>query len=52
MPPVVKRELNTFLAFVKKRDAGLDTDKDMGEEPVKATVWPSPSTAWAPRPGS
>ncbi|WP_327165515.1 alanine/glycine:cation symporter family protein [Streptomyces zaomyceticus] len=39
LAPVVKRELNTFLAFVKKRDAGLDTsDADPDQEPVKTTV--------------
>ncbi|MEU3745640.1 MULTISPECIES: alanine/glycine:cation symporter family protein [Streptomyces] len=40
LAPVVKRELNTFLAFVKKRDAGLDTDgeTDPDQEPVKTTV--------------
>ncbi|MER5309422.1 alanine/glycine:cation symporter family protein [Streptomyces sp. NPDC002773] len=38
LAPVVKRELNTFLAFVKKRDAGLDTDEDSDQEPVKTTV--------------
>ncbi|MDT9687032.1 alanine/glycine:cation symporter family protein [Streptomyces sp. P9(2023)] len=42
LAPVVKRELNSFLAFVKKRDAGLDTDEatdgDTDQEPVKTTV--------------
>ncbi|ALO12567.1 amino acid ABC transporter permease [Streptomyces venezuelae] len=39
LAPVVKRELNTFLAFVKKRDAGLDTsDAAPDQEPVKTTV--------------
>ncbi|MBB4162356.1 MULTISPECIES: alanine/glycine:cation symporter family protein [Streptomyces] len=38
LAPVVKRELNTFLAFVKRRDAGLDTDGDADQEPVKTTV--------------
>ncbi len=40
LAPVVKRELNTFLTFVKKRDAGLDTnsDEDTDQEPVKTTV--------------
>ncbi len=38
LAPVVKRELNTFLAFAKKRDAGLDTDEDTDQEPVKTTV--------------
>ncbi|HZF90677.1 alanine:cation symporter family protein, partial [Streptomyces sp.] len=38
LAPVVKRELNSFLAFVKKRDAGLDTDEGTDQEPVKTTV--------------
>ncbi|MFF5455092.1 alanine/glycine:cation symporter family protein [Streptomyces sp. NPDC012950] len=42
LAPVVKRELNTFLAFVKRREAGLDTDEgpdgDTDQEPVKTTV--------------
>lgn len=38
LAPVVKRELNSFLAFVKRRDAGLDTDEDPDQEPVKTTV--------------
>lgn len=38
LAPVVKRELNTFLDFVKKRDAGLDTHEDTDQEPVKTTV--------------
>ncbi|MGA5214486.1 alanine/glycine:cation symporter family protein [Streptomyces cinereoruber] len=42
LAPVVKRELNTFLAFVKRRDAGLDTDGDAegdaDQESVKTTV--------------
>ncbi|MFG2334312.1 alanine/glycine:cation symporter family protein [Streptomyces sp. NPDC048604] len=38
LAPVVKRELNSFLAFVKKRDAGLDTDEDTDQEPVRTTV--------------
>ncbi|MFG2836968.1 alanine/glycine:cation symporter family protein [Streptomyces zaomyceticus] len=38
LAPVVKRELNSFLAFVKRRDAGLDTDDDTDQEPVKTTV--------------
>ncbi|MCM1973906.1 MULTISPECIES: alanine/glycine:cation symporter family protein [Streptomyces] len=36
LAPVVKRELNSFLDFVKRRDAGLETDED--EEPAKTTV--------------
>ncbi|MZE49783.1 amino acid carrier protein [Streptomyces sp. SID5770] len=42
LAPVVKRELNTFLAFVKRREAGLDTDEgpdgDTDQEPVRTTV--------------
>ncbi|MFF1510919.1 alanine/glycine:cation symporter family protein [Streptomyces sp. NPDC058326] len=42
LAPVVKRELNSFLAFVKRRDAGLDTDGDTDgdtdQEPVKTTA--------------
>ncbi|WP_329274131.1 alanine/glycine:cation symporter family protein [Streptomyces sp. NBC_00691] len=40
LAPVVKRELNSFLAYVKKRDAGLDTNSDgeTDQEPVKTTV--------------
>ncbi|WP_309050323.1 alanine/glycine:cation symporter family protein [Streptomyces sp.] len=38
LAPVVKRELNSFLAFVKRRDAGLDTDEDTDQEPVRTTV--------------
>ncbi|MCX4717200.1 alanine:cation symporter family protein [Streptomyces virginiae] len=40
LAPVVKRELNTFLDFVRRRDAGLDTevDEDEDQEPVKTTV--------------
>ncbi|MFI9121484.1 alanine/glycine:cation symporter family protein [Streptomyces bikiniensis] len=42
LAPVVKRELNSFLAFVKRRDAGLDTDEgpdgETDREPVKTTV--------------
>ncbi|MFJ5708380.1 alanine/glycine:cation symporter family protein [Streptomyces sp. NPDC093105] len=38
LAPVVKRELNSFLAFAKRRDAGLDTDEDTDPEPVKTTV--------------
>ncbi|MCY0941413.1 alanine/glycine:cation symporter family protein [Streptomyces antarcticus] len=42
LAPVVKRELNTFLEFVRRRDAGLDTDteadEDEDQEPVKTTV--------------
>ncbi|MFF9070158.1 alanine/glycine:cation symporter family protein [Streptomyces sp. NPDC014891] len=40
LAPVVKRELSTFLDFVRRRDAGLetDTDEDEDQEPVKTTV--------------
>ncbi|KAA6211238.1 alanine/glycine:cation symporter family protein [Streptomyces filamentosus] len=38
LAPVVKRELSTFLVFAKRRDAGLDTDGDSDQEPVKTTV--------------
>ncbi|MFB7943012.1 alanine/glycine:cation symporter family protein [Streptomyces sp. NPDC056049] len=38
LAPVVKRELSTFLVFAKRRDAGLDTDEDSDQEPVKTTV--------------
>ncbi|MFD3757739.1 alanine/glycine:cation symporter family protein [Streptomyces sp. NPDC058622] len=40
LAPVVKRELNTFLEFVRRRDAGLDTeaDEERDQEPVKTTV--------------
>ncbi|MFJ3928593.1 alanine/glycine:cation symporter family protein [Streptomyces sp. NPDC090022] len=40
LAPVVKRELNNFLDFVRRRDAGQDTeaDEDEDQEPVKTTV--------------
>ncbi|MDX3532950.1 alanine/glycine:cation symporter family protein [Streptomyces sp. MB09-01] len=40
LAPVVKRELNTFLDFVRRRDAGQETeaDEDEDQEPVKTTV--------------
>ena len=38
LAPVVKREPNAFLAFVKKRDAGLDAHEETDREPVKTTV--------------
>ncbi|MFF9500924.1 alanine/glycine:cation symporter family protein [Streptomyces sp. NPDC014656] len=38
LAPVVKRELNSFLAFAKRRDAGLDSGEDTDQEPVKTTV--------------
>lgn len=40
LAPVVKRELNSFLEFVRARKAGesTDDDDDADEEPVKAGV--------------
>ncbi|MFE3579645.1 alanine/glycine:cation symporter family protein [Streptomyces vinaceus] len=40
LAPVVKRELDTFLDFVHRRDAGEHTDahEDDDQEPVKTTV--------------
>ncbi|MFJ7779285.1 alanine/glycine:cation symporter family protein [Streptomyces yangpuensis] len=40
LAPVVKRELNHFLDFVRRRDTGQDTeaDEDEDQEPVKTTV--------------
>ncbi|MFI9201199.1 alanine/glycine:cation symporter family protein [Streptomyces sp. NPDC053048] len=39
LAPVVKRELKSFLAFVRARDAGQDTaEGDADQEPVKTTV--------------
>ncbi|MFJ9547405.1 alanine/glycine:cation symporter family protein [Streptomyces erythrochromogenes] len=40
LAPIVKRELNNFLDYVRRRDAGLDTeaDEDEDQEPVKTTV--------------
>ncbi|MFF5701034.1 alanine/glycine:cation symporter family protein [Streptomyces sp. NPDC012794] len=40
LAPVVKRELNSFLDFVRRRDAGLENeaDEDEDQEPVKTTV--------------
>ncbi|WP_405421683.1 alanine/glycine:cation symporter family protein [Streptomyces erythrochromogenes] len=42
LAPIVKRELNTFLDYVRRRDAGVDTDteadEDDDQEPVKTTV--------------
>ncbi|APU38777.1 MULTISPECIES: alanine/glycine:cation symporter family protein [unclassified Streptomyces] len=40
LAPVVKRELNSFLDFVRRRDAGIatDDDEDTDQEPVKTTV--------------
>ncbi|MFJ8881957.1 alanine/glycine:cation symporter family protein [Streptomyces sp. NPDC102402] len=38
LAPVVKRELNSFLAYVKKRDAGAGPEDDTDQEQVQATV--------------
>ncbi|MEV5160016.1 alanine/glycine:cation symporter family protein [Streptomyces sp. NPDC053728] len=38
LAPVVKRELNTFLAYVKKRDAGIAPEDDTDQEQVKTTA--------------
>ncbi|MBT2493241.1 alanine:cation symporter family protein [Streptomyces sp. ISL-96] len=38
LAPVVKRELNSFLEFVRARKAGEISDADEDEEPVKTTV--------------
>ncbi|WKV70517.1 alanine:cation symporter family protein [Streptomyces sp. PCS3-D2] len=40
LAPVVKRELSSFLDYVRRRDAGQDTaeDGDDDQEPVKTTV--------------
>lgn len=38
LAPVVKRELNSFLEFVRTRDAGEMTEDDKGQESVKTTV--------------
>lgn len=38
LAPEVKRELNSFLAFVRRRDADLGTEADTDQEPVKTTV--------------
>lgn len=38
LAPVVKRELNSFLEFVRARKAGEITDGDEDQEPVKTTV--------------
>ncbi|WP_371575981.1 alanine/glycine:cation symporter family protein [Streptomyces sp. NBC_01314] len=38
LAPVVKRELNSFLEFVRARDAGEITDGDDDQESVKTTV--------------
>ncbi|WP_137992576.1 alanine/glycine:cation symporter family protein [Streptomyces vilmorinianum] len=38
LAPIVKKELDSFLAFVRRRDAGLPDEADSDEEPVKASV--------------
>lgn len=38
LAPVVKRELNSFLEFVRARNAGEITEDDEDQEPVKTTV--------------
>ncbi|MFC8915649.1 alanine/glycine:cation symporter family protein [Streptomyces sp. NPDC047821] len=38
LAPVVKRELNSFLEFVRARDAGEITEDDEDQESVKTTV--------------
>jgi AGCS family alanine or glycine:cation symporter len=38
LAPVVKRELNSFLEFVRARNAGETTEDDQDQEPVKTTV--------------
>ena len=38
LAPVVKRELNTFLEFVRTRKAGGSADGDEDQESVKTTV--------------
>ncbi|MFD9215749.1 MULTISPECIES: alanine/glycine:cation symporter family protein [unclassified Streptomyces] len=38
LAPVVKRELNSFLEFVRARKAGETDDADDDQEPVKTTV--------------
>lgn len=38
LAPVVKRELNSFLAYVKKRDAGTTPEDDTDQEQVKTTA--------------
>ncbi|WP_189530015.1 alanine/glycine:cation symporter family protein, partial [Streptomyces roseolilacinus] len=38
LAPVVKRELNSFLEFVRARNAGEITEDDEDREPVKTTV--------------
>ncbi|QNE78784.1 amino acid carrier protein [Streptomyces finlayi] len=38
LAPVVKRELNSFLAYVRKRDGGLLTDDDTEREGVNSSV--------------
>ncbi|QGV77341.1 alanine/glycine:cation symporter family protein [Streptomyces ficellus] len=38
LAPVVKRELNSFLEYVRARNAGEITEDDEDQEPVKTTV--------------
>ncbi|OAH10387.1 hypothetical protein [Streptomyces jeddahensis] len=38
LAPVVKRELNSFLEFVRTRKAGEMGEVDEDQEPVKTTV--------------
>ncbi|WP_329143922.1 alanine:cation symporter family protein [Streptomyces sp. NBC_01456] len=38
LAPVVKRELNSFLEFVRARKAGESSEADEDQEPVKTTV--------------
>ncbi|MDT9684035.1 alanine/glycine:cation symporter family protein [Streptomyces sp. TRM76323] len=38
LAPVVKRELNSFLEFVRRRDAGETTEEHQDQERVKTTV--------------
>jgi AGCS family alanine or glycine:cation symporter len=38
LAPVVKRELNTFLDYVRTRNAGASTGDDEDQEPAKTTV--------------
>ncbi|MFH8440697.1 D-alanine glycine permease, partial [Streptomyces sp. NPDC018026] len=40
LAPVVKRELGSFLEFVRARNAGQDTGGDEDQEPAKTTVRP------------
>ncbi|MCZ9344079.1 alanine:cation symporter family protein, partial [Streptomyces sp. TRM76130] len=38
LAPVVKRELNSFLEYVRARDAGETTEDDEDQEPVRTTA--------------